>query len=913
MSQRSTGVFSVRLSNKFLLPYKFLVASAVALLSLHGGQSLAASVEHAYDELNRLVGTADDTGQAARYQYDGFGNLTSITRTGNTTPSILGFSPTSGKVGDAVAIVGTGFGAMPAENTVTFNGVAAVVTQAAVNKLVVAVPAGATSGSIVVTSPFGTATSSSSFTVITQTNPNAPTVTGFTPTIGVAGTAVTVMGTNFSAQSLATKIYFNQTAAASSSANSATSIATVVPQSASTGRIRVSTPSGDGYSSQDFIIPPTGIAAADIINFKRATVDGASQTLDINTASKVGLLVFDGKKGDYLSIQAPIFAANPAASLIQLEVYAPNGTRLPTMYSSVTYTLSQSARTVHLAPLPQNGTYSVYVKPGTATVSLALAVASTRTLVADGAALSDTRAFTGHTYRYTFNGTAGQSMGLMFGGLTISSGLVVYKPDGTHLTGASLSSTLLHVDLPTLPATGVYTAVVSASGAAGAYSVSLVSNTTAVLTNDGAGTDVVLTKAGQSAVLNFQGVAGSNLGLGIGNLVLSNGNEPFSYVAVSVKKPDGAVLANASCMVSNNGCSLNLPNLPASGSYSVLVSSVVGATGSFTATLSSDVAGALGSGAYSLNLPRPGQNGRLTFTGNIGDNLAVRFTDVAAAPSAQRPFIQINKPDGVLFASTTLSSAGGMITLPVLSVAGTYTVFVDPAHASTVSMKLSLDRGAPIVIDGVAVNGSTSVAGDSVRYVFNGTIGQNLGLGLSNLVLSPNTSVGITVYRPNGAQASTIGGGSCTTTSTSGCTVDIPNLPETGVYSIVVTPSGGATGSFSATLSSDITGVLTPGSPYPLSLPRPGQNARLTFSGSIGNSFALKIAGLVTAPANQAVSVPITRPDTSQIANASVGLGSYGTISMIPTLTVAGTYTVFISPNSAGSASIFKITVGLMQ
>jgi len=66
-------------------------------------------------------------------------------------PSISLLSPLSGPVGSTVSIVGANFGAAQAGDTVTFNGVLATVVTWGPSQIVVTVPAGATSGDVVVT------------------------------------------------------------------------------------------------------------------------------------------------------------------------------------------------------------------------------------------------------------------------------------------------------------------------------------------------------------------------------------------------------------------------------------------------------------------------------------------------------------------------------------------------------------------------------------------------------------------------------------------------------------------------------------------------------------------------------------------------------------------------------------------
>ena len=119
-----------------------------------------------YDELGRLKAVITPSGEAAIYNYDAAGNIVSITRQTNATVSIVEFTPDKGAVGTSVTIYGTGFSLTPAQNSVSFNGVAATVTAASATQLIVAVPAGASTGPITVTTPNGSAASTTSFEVL---------------------------------------------------------------------------------------------------------------------------------------------------------------------------------------------------------------------------------------------------------------------------------------------------------------------------------------------------------------------------------------------------------------------------------------------------------------------------------------------------------------------------------------------------------------------------------------------------------------------------------------------------------------------------------------------------------------------------------------------------------------------------
>jgi uncharacterized repeat protein (TIGR03803 family) len=100
------------------------------------------------------------------------GQAISITTAGGTAtssgklvvvPAISGFSPTSGRVGTSVTITGNSF---TGATSVTFGGVAATSYQVVSDtKVTATVPTGAVTGPVAITTPGGTATSATSFTV----------------------------------------------------------------------------------------------------------------------------------------------------------------------------------------------------------------------------------------------------------------------------------------------------------------------------------------------------------------------------------------------------------------------------------------------------------------------------------------------------------------------------------------------------------------------------------------------------------------------------------------------------------------------------------------------------------------------------------------------------------------------------
>jgi YD repeat-containing protein len=155
------------------MPHRTALRSLVILaLSLVSHAELASAqspaIQYAYDELGRLVAVADQQGNAAIYVYDAVGNLLSIQRADAAAlpgVAITAVVPEKGRVGTLVSILGKGLGGA-GQNSVRFNGVAATVAQAASNRLVTMVPAGATTGPITVTASLGSAVSPRPFRIV---------------------------------------------------------------------------------------------------------------------------------------------------------------------------------------------------------------------------------------------------------------------------------------------------------------------------------------------------------------------------------------------------------------------------------------------------------------------------------------------------------------------------------------------------------------------------------------------------------------------------------------------------------------------------------------------------------------------------------------------------------------------------
>jgi hypothetical protein len=163
------------------------------------------------------------------------------------TPSVSGFTPTSGIAGSTVVTISGSN--LASASAVKFNSRAAKVGSDTPTQIRATVPDGATAGRISVTTAGGTATSASSFAVTFS-------LSAYAPGSGPTGTHVTLTGTGFTSTS---SVKFNGVAATVLSRTPPTTLVAVVPAGASTGKITVTNttaPVGTVTSGSSYRVTP---------------------------------------------------------------------------------------------------------------------------------------------------------------------------------------------------------------------------------------------------------------------------------------------------------------------------------------------------------------------------------------------------------------------------------------------------------------------------------------------------------------------------------------------------------------------------------------------------------------------------------------------------------------------------------
>ena len=206
---------------------------------------------------NSTLAADGSVAPASTYSYrvraaDAAGNLSGYSNIASATtpfgPTITSLSPFSGPAGTSVTITGTNFGTSQGTSAVTFSGTAATPTSWNNTSIIAPVPAGATTGNVVVTVG-GVTSNAIAFIVSTP-----PSITSLNPTSGAAGTSITIAGTNFGATQGTSTVTFNGTAATPTNW-SATSIVVPVPAGAITGNVVV-TVAGMASNGVNFTVPP---------------------------------------------------------------------------------------------------------------------------------------------------------------------------------------------------------------------------------------------------------------------------------------------------------------------------------------------------------------------------------------------------------------------------------------------------------------------------------------------------------------------------------------------------------------------------------------------------------------------------------------------------------------------------------
>lgn len=840
------------------------------------------SATYAYDGAGRLTGVAKDGGGAAGYDYDAAGNIRAVRRFDAGAVAVSSVVPLRGGPGAVVTISGTGFAASPAANTVRFAGRDAAVSAASATSLTVVVPAGAESGPVTVVTGAGTASSDRPFTV--EKAGAALSVTSFSPSLGGAGTPVTISGAGFDGVPENNTVTFGTTRAKVTAAT-ASSLTVLVPGSASSGRITVGTQAGGTVTSAtDFVVVPGGSSPDTIATTDVLTVDGAPTSVMLSDGNKSALLRFSGRKGQRLSFG---LTGMPRPSTVYAAAFTPFGAPFARDEFDRGRWVDTESGGYELPPLPTSGTYLIKVTPVIENVGTIVATLSNRitgTIALDGTGTTVALGRAGQHAELSIPVTKGQTIGLGFTGSSFGKdtklSATVREPNGTPVlrdqNGGAAADVWLNGggdDEFVADSTGTYTVLLGTPDqSTGSVTVFASLPRSAGTLSAGISKALTVDRPGQDLRLAYDGLINQELGIDITDFTMSY--QPYVTVAAA----DGTVIWRD--LVPGH---VDLPPLPSSGTFTVTVSAA-SETGSMTFRLNTRRrAGSISATgpAVAVTIPSRGASGELTFPARKDTSLSFAFTNWGLPESARLRARLIDSDGDVEDSFSGIVNGDAIWFTPRYS--GEYRIQLsaeDGNSSGSVSVTLSGEAVGGVLRPGAVSGFSADRPGQVTRYGFAGTKGQRLSLVFGDFTL--RRSLSIRVLRPDG---------SVLIDRFSWTGIDLDPLPTSGNYQILVAAAG-ETGTAKLRLAPrsvfDAASVDGPGKE--LAIGYPGGAAETSFSVGAGKrlSFGFTETDFRSVP----VRARVLAPDGAVAADLDIYEGSFLDL----TGTVSGVYRLIIAP-----------------
>jgi len=584
-------------------------------------------------------------------------------------PSITSLNPTSGLVGSPVTISGANFGATQGTSTVKFNGTAATATSWSASSIGVTVPAGATTGNVVVTVG-GAASNGVSFTVTAP----APSITSLNPASGLAGSPVTISGANFGTTQGTSTVQFNGTAATPTSW-SATSIGVTVPAGATTGNVVVT----------------VGGAASNGVTFA-VTAAGPNIT-SLNPTS--------GLVGSAVTISGANFGATQGTSTVKFNGTAAAATSWST--TSIGVTVPAGATTgnvvVTVGGVASNGVSFTVTTPAPSLTSLNPAsglVGSPITI--SGANFGATQG----TSTVKFNGIAATPTSWSATSIVATvpagatTGNVVVTVGGVASNGVSFTVTTAAPSITSLnPTSGLVSSPVTISGA----NFGATQGTSTVKFN---GTAATPTSWSATSI-----VAAVPAGATTGNVVVTVGGAASNGVSFTVTAPTPSITSlNPTSGVLGTVVTISGANFGATQGTSAV--SFNGTTATPTSWSATSIAVPVPAGATTGNV--------VVTVGGAASN-GVSFTITTAAPS----ITSLNPASGLVGSPVTISGANFGATQGTSTVQFNGTA-ATPTSWSATSIGVTVPTGATtgnvvVTVGGVASNGVSFTVSSSTSAV----------------------------------------------------------------------------------------------------------------------------------------------------------------------------------------------------
>jgi RHS repeat-associated protein len=310
------------------------------------------------------------------------------------------------------------------------------------------------------------------------------------------------------------------------------------------------------------------------------------------------------------------------------------------------------------------------------------------------------------------------------------------------------------------------------------------------ITTDGTAVQVTIANAGDTAELSFA--------CSVGDRVSALFTGTIEAADVSVVRPDGTSAASGSWGF-HSGVFIDVTSLNQTGTCLLRIVPANNFTGTETVQLWSVPADASyaimpGGSPVTVTTTVPGQNASVTFTGSVGQRVSLRVDNVTTEAGA----ITITRPDGQQQTNGSWSfHSGTFIDATTLQLAGTYTIYVNPALQYTGSIQLTLfdvppDASGTLVIGGTSQSFTTTTPGQNAYFTFSGTAGHPVNVVTSNVAIEAGN---ISILRPDGTQLASGSWSYHLPTSVSA------TLDATGTWKVIFDPVLDYTGAMSVGVS----------------------------------------------------------------------------------------------------------------
>jgi hypothetical protein len=285
------------------------------------------------------------------------------------------------------------------------------------------------------------------------------------------------------------------------------------------------------------------------------------------------------------------------------------------------------------------------------------------------------------------------------------------------------------------------------------------------------------------------------------------------------------------------------------------------------------------------------------FDGTAGQRVSLK---VVPGPLST---VTLYRPTQTVLKQQGITVGTNLVEPPLLPAAGTYQWLLDPTGSATGTTALTLydvpaDVSATITTDGTPVNVATSVPGQNGVLTFTGAQNQRVSVRTA-----PSAPLGtVSLRRPDGTVQASVGSGPAS------AFLEPQTLATTGTYSLLVDPTGAATGTTTVNLyvvPADVQDTIAiGGSTVGVTLSAPGQNGSLTFSGTSGQPVTVRLTSntIGFGGFRGATTVKLLKPDGTQLTSTISNAISFTLATQ--TLPVTGTYTIVIDPSSVNYGGI---------